>query len=55
MNYIITAGLMGQIIRVLEKFITNKYTDKVIILDNASSHRNEIVKKLINRNNKLIY
>ena len=39
----------------LEKFITNKYKNKVIILDNASSHRNERVKELINRNNKLIY
>ena len=39
----------------LEKFITNKYKNKVIILDNASSHRNERVKELINKNNKLIY
>ena len=39
----------------LEKFITNKYKNKVIILDNASSHKNERVKELINKNNKLIY
>jgi hypothetical protein len=39
----------------LEKFITNKYKNKVIILDNASYHRNERVKELINKNNKLIY
>jgi hypothetical protein len=39
----------------LEKFITNKYKNKIIILDNASSHRNERVKELINKNNKLIY
>ena len=39
----------------LEKFITSKYKNKVIILDNASSHRNERVKELINKNNKLIY
>ena len=29
----------------LEKFITNKYKNKVIILDNASSHRNERINK----------
>ena len=39
----------------LERFITNKYKNKVIILDNASSHRNIRVKELINKNNKLIY
>jgi hypothetical protein len=38
-----------------EFFITNKYKNKVIILDNASSHRNIRVKELINKNNKLIY
>ncbi len=32
----------------LERFITNKYKNKVIILDNASSHRNIRVKELIN-------
>ena len=30
----------------LERFITNKYKNKVIILDNASSHRNIRVKEL---------
>jgi len=39
----------------LEKFITNKYKNKVIILDNASSHRNEKIKQLINKNNKILY
>ena len=29
----------------LERFITNKYKNKVIILDNASSHRNIRVKE----------
>lgn len=37
----------------LEDNITSKYK-KVIILDNASAHRNEIIKNLVN-NNKLIY
>lgn len=39
----------------LEKFIINKYKNKVIILDNASSHRNEKIKQLINKNNKILY
>ena len=39
----------------LEENITSKYKNKVIILDNASSHRNEIIKELINKDNKLIY
>jgi hypothetical protein len=49
-------GIDGdRLLAFLEKFITNKYKNKVIILDNASSHRNERVKELINKNNKLIY
>ena len=49
-------GIDGnRLLEFLEKFITNKYKNKVIILDNASSHRNERVKELINKNNKLIY
>jgi transposase-like protein len=39
----------------LEKHILNKYINKLIILDNASSHRNETIKNLINQNNKLLY
>ena len=39
----------------LETHIFNKYRDKLIILDNASSHRNEIIKTLINQNNKVLY
>lgn len=39
----------------LEDNITLKYKNKVIILDNVSSHRNEIIKNLINKNNKLLY
>ncbi len=49
-------GIDGdRLLAFLEKFITDKYKNKVIILDNASSHRNERVKELINKNNKLIY
>ena len=39
----------------LEKFITKKYKNKLIILDNASSHRNEKIKELVNKKNKLLY
>jgi len=35
--------------------ITSKYKNKLIILDNASSHRNERIKQLINENNNLLY
>ena len=38
----------------LEKYITTKYNNKLIILDNASSHRNERIRELINKNNKLL-
>jgi len=49
-------GIDGdRLLAFLEKFITSKYKNKVIILNNASSHRNERVKELINKNNKLIY
>lgn len=39
----------------LETHILNKYRNKLIILDNASSHRNETIKNLINQNNKVLY
>ena len=35
----------------LETHITSKYKDKLIILDNASSHRNDKIKELVNKNN----
>ena len=35
--------------------ITKKYKNKLIILDNASSHRNEKIKELLNKHNKLLY
>jgi len=38
-----------------KKYITRKYKNKLIILDNASSHRNEKIKKLINKKNVLLY
>ena len=39
----------------LEQNITSKYKNKLIILDNASSHRHEKIKELVNKNNKLLY
>lgn len=39
----------------IKENITDKYKNKIIIMDNASSHRNEIVKKLINEKNKLLH
>src|SRR5258706_11928498 len=39
----------------LETYITNKYKNKVIILDNASAHRNKKIKELISKNNILLY
>ena len=39
----------------INKFINGKYKDKLIILDNASSHRNKLVKDVIKKNNNLLY
>lgn len=39
----------------LEENITSKYDDKLVILDNASSHRNEKIKELVNEDNTLLY
>lgn len=39
----------------LETHITSKYKNKLIILDNASSHRNQLVKDVIKKDNNLLY
>ena len=39
----------------LEKHITRTFKNKIIILDNASSHRNLKVKEIINQHNHLLY
>jgi transposase len=44
-----------RLIEFLEKFITTKYKNKLIILDNASSHRNERIRELINKHNQVLY
>ena len=42
------------LIEFLEENISN-LKNKLIILDNVNSHRNELVKKLIDKDNKLLY
>jgi len=45
----------NRLIKFLKKIITDETKNKVIILDNASSHRNDKIKTFINKQNKLIY
>jgi len=44
-----------RLIDFLEQNITNKLRNKLIILDNASSHRNENIKALVNKHNNILY
>ncbi len=39
----------------LNEYIINKYNNNLIILDNASCHRNNDVKNLVNKNNELLH
>ena len=39
----------------INKFINGKYKNKLSILDNASSHRNQLVKDVIKKDNNLLY
>jgi sRNA-binding carbon storage regulator CsrA len=39
----------------LQEYITIKFKNKLIILDNASSHRNAKIKELVNKHNNLLY
>jgi transposase len=45
----------NRLVDFLNKYITTKYSNKLIILDNASSHRNQNVKHEITANNNLLY
>jgi len=45
----------NRLIEFLEYNITSKLRNKLIILDNASAHRNEIIKVLVNKHNNLLY
>ena len=44
-----------RLVEFLEKFITEKYRNKIIILDNASAHKNDTIRDLVNKHNKLLY
>ena len=44
-----------RMVEFLETHITHKFRNKLIILDNASSHRNPKVKELITQHNNLLY
>ena len=44
-----------RLVEFLEKYITTKFKDKLIILDNASSHRNERIKELISKHDNILY
>jgi transposase len=44
-----------RLIDFLEKFVTGKYKNKLIILDNASAHRNQRIKELIGKDNNVLY
>ena len=44
-----------RLIDFLEHNITSKLRNKLIILDNASAHRNERIKALVNKNNNILY
>ena len=44
-----------RLVEFLEKYITTKFKNKLIILDNASSHRNERIKELISKHNNILY
>jgi hypothetical protein len=39
----------------LNKYITEKYKNKIIVLDNASAHKNDVIRDLVNKHNKLLY
>ena len=45
----------NRMVNFIDKFINGKYKNKLIILDNLSSHRNQLVKDLIKKDNNLLY
>ena len=44
-----------RLIEFINKFVNGKHKKKLIIMDNASSHRNKKVKEVITKNNYLLY
>ena len=56
MIYIKKRGIdSNRMVDFINKFINIKYKNKLIILDNASSHRNQLVKDVIKKDNNLLY
>ena len=55
MRYIKGGIDSNRMIDFINKFINGKYKNKLIILDNASSHRNERIKELVNKHNNILY
>jgi len=53
--YVLGGINTDRLIDFLEQNITNKLRNKLIILDNASSHRNEKIKALVNKHNNILY
>ena len=47
--------LTHRLIEFIEQNITSKLRNKLIILDNASSHINEKIKALVNKHNNILY
>ena len=45
----------NRMIDFINKFINGEYKNKLIILDNASCHRNKLVKDVIKKDNNLLY
>jgi hypothetical protein len=39
----------------LEQCVTGKFNNKLIIMDNASCHRNPEIKHLVQKDNKLLF
>jgi len=54
MRYIKKGGIdSNRIVDFINKFINVKYKNKLIILDNASSHRNQLVKDVLYKDNNI--
>jgi len=55
-KYIKKEGIdSNRMVDFINKFINGKYKNKLLILDNASSHRNRLVKDVIKKDNNLLY
>lgn len=55
MRYIKNGIDSNRMVDFINKFINGKYKNKLIILDNESSHRNPLVTGVIKKDNNLLY